>query len=96
MEQAAECLSGVARALMAGGEGDANLHLALVVQSRVQAAIAHYALGYLLDDGHLKPSPRYSRLSVVLVVDEACCIVRAERIPSLIPCHLRQRTIAAK
>src|SRR4051812_6540061 len=96
MEQAFECLRGVAPTLMAGGQGDAKLHLAGVVQPTVQTAIAHHALRRPLDYRQLKPGPRNPRFSVALVLDEACCIVRPERIPGLISCHFRKRTIATQ
>ena len=44
----------------------------------------------------LKPRPWNTRLTVALTFDEARRVVRPERLPSLVPCHLRQRTIAAQ
>src|SRR5438874_3424531 len=81
---------------MAGGEGDANLHLTRVVLPTVQTAIAHHALRRLFDNRQLKPRPRNTRLTVALTFDEACRVVRPERLPPLVPCHLRQRTIAVQ
>src|SRR5207249_9309558 len=42
------------------------------------------------------PRPRNTRLTVALTFDEACRIVRSERLPRLVPCHVRQRTIAVQ
>ena len=58
IQQASECLRGVAPTSMARRESDANLHLPRVIQPTVQTAIAHHDLGRLLDNSQLKPCPR--------------------------------------
>lgn len=89
IKQASERLRGVAAALVAGVQGDANLHLVRILQ-KMQAAVTHHAASRLIDDGQLKPGSGDIRLAVALVVNEACCILRSERIPPLMPRHLRQ------
>ena len=78
IQQASECLRGVAPTLMARRESDANLHLPRVIQLTVQTAIAHHDLGRLLDNSQLKPCSGNIWFSVKLLVDQPCCITRPE------------------
>src|SRR4051812_19059480 len=81
---------------MAGGERDAHLHLMRVVAAAVQTAVARHGFGCLFDNRQLKPRPRNTRLTVTLAFNKACRVLRPERLPLLVTCYFRQRTIAAQ
>lgn len=95
-KQDVERFCGITFALMAGRERDPKLHLKRVLLSAVQPTVADHALCPSLDNSHLKPCPRNTDLPPTLVFDESGCILWPKRRPRLIPCHLRQRTVATQ